>query len=284
MPRARDNSPRGARSPIFNVMERAVRKAGRSLIHDFGEVEHLQVSLKGPADFVSAADLQSERILKAELQRARPTYGFLLEEGGAEAGSDPDTRWIIDPLDGTTNFLHAIPHFCISVGLERAGEIVVGVIYHPIADELYYAEKGVGAFVNDRRLRVSARTHLADAVIGTGIPFRSRGDHPRYLRMLEAVMGSTAGVRRMGAAALDLAYVAAGRFDGFFEIGLSAWDIAAGLLLVREAGGFVTEIEGGNDPLGSGSVLATNDRLQGPLGRLLRAADRAEKVAVKAHS
>ncbi|HEX6979335.1 MAG TPA: inositol monophosphatase family protein [Alphaproteobacteria bacterium] len=262
-------------------MERAVRKAGRSLVHDFGEVEQLQVSVKGPADFVSAADMQAERILTTELRRARPAFGFLREESGAEAGSDPHHRWIIDPLDGTTNFLHGIPHFCISVALERDGEIIAGMVYEPLKDELFYAEKGAGAFMNDRRLRVSARPHLGDAVIGTGIPFRGRGDHPRYLRMLEAVMANTAGVRRMGAAALDLAYVAAGRFDGFFEFGLSPWDVAAGILLVREAGGFVSEIEGGNDPLTSGSILATNDRLQGPLGRLLRGADRAAKTAAK---
>ena len=280
MSRVRDDRPRGARSAIYNVLERAVRKAGRSLVHDFGEVEQLQVSIKGPGDFVSAADLQSERILKAELQRARPAYGFLFEEGGEEPGEDPNTRWIIDPLDGTTNFLHGIPHFAISVALQRDGEIVAGAVYEPLRDEIYFAEKGVGAFVNDRRLRVSARTRLNEAVIGTGIPFRGRGDHPRYLRMLEAVMANTAGVRRFGSAALDLAYVAAGRFDGFFELGLSPWDTAAGLLLVREAGGFISEVEGGRNPLETGSVLATNDRLHGPLGRLLRGADRERKESV----
>ena len=284
MRRSRDDTPRAARSALFNVMERAVRKAGRSLVHDFGEVEQLQVSVKGPADFVSAADTQAERILTTELRRARPTFGFLREEGGIEEGSDPHHRWIIDPLDGTTNFLHGIPHFCISVALERAGEIVAGMIYQPLTDELFYAEKGSGAFMNDRRLRVSARAHLGDAVIGTGIPFRGRGDHPRYLRLLEAVMAGTAGVRRMGAAALDLAYVAAGRFDGFFEFGLLPWDVAAGILLVREAGGFVSEIEGGNDPLTSGSILATNDRLHGPLGRLLRSADRAARTTASTTS
>jgi myo-inositol-1(or 4)-monophosphatase len=276
--RSRDEPPRAARSALFNVMERAVRKAARSLIHDFGEVEQLQVSVKGPGDFVSNADLQAERILKAELSRARPDFGFLMEEGGEEKGNDERHRWVIDPLDGTTNFLHGIPHFCISVALERENDIVAGVVYDPMRDELFYAERGVGAFMNDRRLRVSARPQLADAVIGTGIPFRMRGDHPRYLRMLESVMANTAGVRRMGAAALDLAYVAAGRFDGFFELGLSRWDIAAGLVLVREAGGFVAEVEGGHNPLASGSVLATNDRLHGPLGRLLRSADREQIV------
>jgi myo-inositol-1(or 4)-monophosphatase len=270
--------PSGARTALFNVMDRAVRKAARSLVHDFGEVEQLQVSVKGPGDFVSAADHQSERILMSELRRARPDFGFLMEESGEEKGKDPRHRWVIDPLDGTTNFLHGIPQFCISVALERDNEPIAGVVYDPLRDEFFYAERGVGAFMNDRRLRVSARAQLGDAVIGTGIPFRSRGDHPRYLRMLEAVMGNTAGVRRMGAAALDLAYVAAGRFDGFFELGLSRWDIAAGIVLVREAGGFVSEIDGGNNPLASGSVLATNQRLQGPLGRLLREANREQSV------
>ena len=260
-----------ARSALYNVMERAARKAARGLVHDFGEIEHLQVSVKGPADFVSTADLQAERTLKAELSRARPDYGFLMEEGGATPG-DGRHRWIVDPLDGTTNFLHGIPHFAISIALEREGDLVAGVIYDPLRDEMFYAEKGVGAFVNDRRLRVSARQGLADAVISTGIPFRERGDHPHYLKLLEAVMGRTAGVRRMGSASLDLAYVAAGRYDGFFEMGLSPWDVAAGVVLIREAGGYISEISGGRNILASGNILAANDRLFDPLGRLLRGA------------
>lgn len=263
--------PMAVRSALYNVMERAARKAARSLVHDFGEVENLQVSMKGPADFVSAADHQAERILKQELSKARPGFGFLMEESGESPG-DGKHRWIVDPLDGTTNFLHGIPHFAISMALEREGEIVAGLIYDPMKDEMFFAEKGAGAFVNEKRLRVSARQHLADTVIGTGIPFRKRGDHPYYLKLLEAVMGNTAGVRRMGAAALDLAYVAAGRFDGFFEIGLSPWDMAAGIILVREAGGYVTEIGGGKDMIQSGEILATNDRLLDPLGKLLREA------------
>ena len=262
-------------SALFNVMERAVRKAARGLVRDFGEVENLQVSVKGPADFVSTADLQAERTLKQELQKARPGYGFLAEEGGTEAGSDGQNRWIIDPLDGTTNFLHGIPHFCISVALERDGELIAGMIYEPLRDEMFFAEKGSGAFVNHKRLRVSGRRVLGDAVIATGIPFRERGDHPRYLNLLESVMGNTAGVCRFGAAALDLAYVAAGRFDGFFEFGLSAWDVAAGIVIVREAGGFVTEIDGGKNMLTSGSILASNDLLRLPLGKLLRDAEKA---------
>ena len=267
-----------ARTALYNVMERAVRKAARSLIHDFGEVENLQVSMKGPGDFVSTADHQAERILKTELAKARPGYGFLLEEGGETQG-DGKHRWIIDPLDGTTNFLHGIPHFCISVALERDGNLAAGMIYDPMKDELFHAEQGQGAFVNDRRLRVSARPHLADSVIGTGIPFRERGNHPHYLKLLESVMGNTAGVRRMGAAALDLAYVAAGRFDGFFEIGLSPWDMAAGILIVREAGGTVTDMNGGRDMLNTGHILASNTRLAEPLAKLLSGAGGAPKTA-----
>ena len=209
------------RSPVLNVMANAALKAARGLMRDFGEVEQLQVSVKGPGEFVSTADLKAERTLKTELTRARPGYGLLFEEGGAEAGTDPRHRWIVDPLDGTTNFLHGIPHFAISIALERDGEIVAGLIYDPMRDEMYSAEKGLGAFVNDRRLRVSARRQLANAVIGTGMPFGDRGDQPTYLATLAAVMTATSGVRRMGAAALDLAYVAAGRFDGFWEFGLS---------------------------------------------------------------
>jgi myo-inositol-1(or 4)-monophosphatase len=263
------------RTAIFNVMERAARKAARSLIRDFGEVEQLQVSIKGPADFVSSADLKAERVLKTELSKARPDFGFLMEESGTAIGRDPRCRWIVDPLDGTTNFLHGIPHFCISIALERDAELVAGLILDPLRDELFFAERGAGAFINDKRLRVSARKELADAVIGTGIPFRERGNHQRYLRLLEAVMARTAGVRRCGAAALDLAYVAAGRFDGFFEFGLSAWDIAAGALIVREAGGFVGEIDGGANVLDSGNILAANDPLFPKLGGLLRAAETA---------
>src|SRR6202030_454052 len=242
------------RSPILNVMGNAALKAARGLIRDFGEVEQLQVSVKGPGEFVSAADLKAERILKAELKKARPGYAMLFEEGGAESGSDPRHRWIVDPLDGTTNFLHGIPHFAISIALERDGEIVAGVIYEPIRNEMYWAEKGLGAFLNDRRLRVSGRRQLGDALIGTGMPFAERGDAAAYLATLAAVMPATAGVRRAGAAALDLAYVAAGRLDGFWEFGLQPWDIAAGLLLVREAGGYVSDLSGGQTMMTSGDI------------------------------
>src|ERR1700724_3336919 len=197
-----------------------------------------------------------------------------MEESGATAGIDQSNRWIVDPLDGTTNFLHGMPHFCISIGLERDGEIVAGVVYEPTRDELYWAEKGAGAYLNDRRLRVSARRQLGEALLGTGMPFRDRGDQPLYSAILSAAMTATGGVRRFGAAALDLAYVAAGRLDGFWEFGLQPWDIAAGLLLVREAGGFVSDLTGGHDMLASGNIIAANDHLHLPLAALIKDAMR----------
>ncbi|HBF97508.1 MAG TPA: inositol monophosphatase [Alphaproteobacteria bacterium] len=261
-----------ANSATINVMVGAARKAARSLVRDFGEVEQLQVSRKGPADFVTNADLRAEKILIGELQRARPAFGILAEESGLISGEDPRNRWIIDPLDGTLNFMHGLPHFAISIGLERAGEIVAGVIYNPVTDDCFVGEKGQGAFLNNRRLRVSGRRILQEAVLATGIPFHGRSGHADFLREMSQIMPQVAGVRRFGAAALDLAYVAAGRFDGFWETGLQPWDIAAGIIIVREAGGFVTECDGGADMLRSGSVLATNDGLQAPLAKLLKEA------------
>jgi myo-inositol-1(or 4)-monophosphatase len=257
------------RSPQITAMINATMKCARSLQRDFGEVEHLQVSKKGPADFVSAADIKAEKVLYAELSQARPDYGFLLERSGAIKGNDPESRWVIDPLDGTINFLHSIPHFAISVGLERQGRMVAGVIYDPLRNELFWAEDGVGAYLNDHRMRVSARTELGDAVIGTGMPFKGREAHPEYSDQLDRIMGHVAGIRRMGSAALDLAYVAAGRYDGFWEYGLSLWDIAAGMLLVTEAGGLISEIGGGRDFMASGDVIATNSYLHDPISRLI---------------
>ncbi|MGD9914110.1 MAG: inositol monophosphatase family protein [Rhizobiaceae bacterium] len=250
-----------ARSALMNVMVQAAVKAGRSLSRDFGEVQNLQVSLKGPGDYVSQADRKAEEIVHAELSKARPGYAFLMEERGAVDGEDGQHRWIVDPLDGTTNFLHGIPIFAVSIGLERQGQLVAGVVYNPAMDELYTAERGGGAFMNDRRLRVSGRTKLTDAVIGTGIPHIGRGNHPNYLIELRHVMADAAGVRRMGAAALDLCYVAAGRLDGFWEDGLQPWDTAAATVIVREAGGFVTDRKGGNDMFDTSTVVAGNEAI-----------------------
>jgi len=258
------------RSALLNVMMGAARKAARSLVRDYGEIENLQVSRKGPADFVSSADLKAEKTLRQELKKARPAYGFLLEEGGEIAGEDKSHRWIIDPIDGTTNFLHGIPNFCISIALERDGELVAGVVYQPLGDEMYHAEKGAGAFLNERRLRVSARRKLEDALFATGIPFHGRAGHESFLRELGAVMPTVAGIRRFGSAALDLAYVAAGRCDGYWESGILPWDIAAGVVLVREAGGYVTDYQGGSRYLETGDVVAGNDHLHQPLLRLLK--------------
>jgi len=262
------------RSALLNVMIKAAHKAARALKRDFGEVEHLQVSLKGPANFVSAADHRAEEILCAELSAARPGYGFLGEEGVRREGTDRTHTWIVDPLDGTSNFLHGIPHFAISIGLEREGEIVAGLVYNPIDDELFTAERGKGAFLNDRRLRVAARQRLADAVIACGLPHLGRGDLALNNRELAAVQPKVAGLRRFGAAALDLAWVAAGRFDGFWERGLSPWDVAAGSILVREAGGFVTDLDGADTPWISGDVVAGNETMHRELTRLVNSAAR----------
>jgi myo-inositol-1(or 4)-monophosphatase len=250
-------------------MTGAAKKVARKLVRDFGEVENLQVSKKGPADFVSTADRTAERALIAELTKVRPRYGFLVEEGDEIVGADTSNRWIIDPLDGTTNFLHGIPHFAISIALERDGDLVAGVIYEPVHDGLYWAEKGGGAHWNGRRRRVSARRRLDESLFATGIPFKGTRDHPSFLRQLEAVMAVSAGVRRFGSAALDLAYVAAGRYDGFWESGLQSWDMAAGIVLVREAGGFVSDLDGGHAMLATGNILAANSHIHSVLGKTL---------------
>jgi myo-inositol-1(or 4)-monophosphatase len=261
-------------SALMNVMIAAARKAARSLTRDFGEVSQLQVSVKGPANFVSAADHRAEEILYRELSKARPDYSFVMEESGRIEGRDKSHCWYIDPLDGTTNFLHSIPLFAISIGLEREGQLVAGLIYNPIADELYTAEKGKGAFLNDRRLRVAARQTLADSVVSTGIPHRGRKNHGRFLRQAEAVMAEVAGIRRTGAAALDLAWTAAGRFDAYWEYNIQPWDMAAGIVIVREAGGVVTDPEGGATMFETGNILAGNTTISKALVSVLQAADK----------
>ncbi|BCJ89851.1 inositol monophosphatase [Terrihabitans soli] len=257
---------------MMNVMIQAATKAGRGMRRDFGEVEQLQVSIKGPSDFVSAADRKAEEILVKELQKARPEIGFLLEEGGAVAGSDASQRFIIDPLDGTTNFLHGIPQFAVSVALEKNSQLIAAVVYNPVNDELFTAERGQGAFLNDRRIRVAARQRLNDCVIGTGVTHRGKGDHDLFGRELKSVQTEVAGIRRMGAASLDLAYLAAGRLDGFWERDLKPWDIAAGILLIREAGGYVTDLNGRDDMFEHGHLCAGNETIHKALLERLKKA------------
>jgi myo-inositol-1(or 4)-monophosphatase len=263
------------RSALLNVMTAAARKAARSLNRDFGEVEHLQVSLKGPANFVSAADRRAEDIVRTELAKARPNYGFLGEESGNQPGSDKSHTWIVDPLDGTTNFLHGIPQFAISIALEREGVIVAGLIYNPVHDEMFTAERGKGAYLNDQRIRVAARKRLADAVFACGLPHLGRGDLGQFRREFAVIQEKVAGLRRFGSAALDLAWVAAGRLDGYWERNLSAWDIAAGMVIVREAGGFVTDCQGRDDMFANGDILAGNETMHPELIALLKEANRA---------
>lgn len=260
-------------SALLKVMIDAVRKAARGLTRDFGELAELQVSRKGPADFVSAADLKAEQVLFEALTAARPGYGFLGEERGLVEGTDKTHTWIADPLDGTTNFLHAIPHFAVTVALERESQIVAGVTYNPISNELYWAERGKGCFLNDKRLRVAARRELADSVLATGIPFMGRPGHATFLKELHQVAQRVSGVRRFGSAALDLAFVAAGRFDGYWERGIQPWDVAAGMLFVTEAGGVVSDADG--DPasvLRAGSICVANPDLHPLVLERLRAA------------
>jgi len=261
-----------ARSALLNVMVQAAIKAGKSLTRDFGEVENLQVSRKGPADFVSAADRRAEQIVFDELRKARPTYAFLMEEGGEVAGTDGQHRWIIDPLDGTTNFLHSIPLFAVAIALERGDEIVASVIYNPVMDEMFTAEKGGGAWLNERkRLRVAARRHLADAVVATGIKVMNPVEDALALRQVNHISPAVAGIRRSGSASTDLAWLAAGRFDAYWESQLKPWDVAPGLLMVKEAGGFVSDYAGVGGSVWNGQVVAGNEQIQALLLKEIRA-------------
>ena len=259
------------RSPLLNVMIRAADRAARGLKRDFGEVENLQVSRKGPADFVSAADLKAEKTLREELHKARPDYAFLMEESGARAGSsDSNRRWVVDPLDGTTNFLHGLPHFAISIGLTEGDQVIAGVVYDPIKEDLFYAEKGGGAYLNDRRMRVSGRQRLDEALLATGIPFMGRGGEELFAQELDQAMRHTAGVRRWGTAALDLAYVAAGRYDGFWERGLQCWDVTAGFLMVEESGGKISNYNNEPTTIYDSEVVASNKSLHNGLIQLIQ--------------
>ncbi len=257
-------------SANLNVMIKAARLAGRSLSKDFREVENLQVSMKGAADFVSRADIAAEAIIKEELMGARKTYGWVGEESDAVEGEDPTRRWIVDPLDGTTNFLHGMPHWAVSIALEHKGEIVAAVIFDPTKDEMFVAEKGQGAFMNEGRVRVSARSRLIDTVFSTGVPFAGRPYLPESLQDLARLMPVCAGVRRWGAASLDLAYVAAGRYDGFWERDLSSWDIAAGILIAREAGALVEPIIVGGNLLEDGDVLCASEPIFDQFAKIIR--------------
>jgi myo-inositol-1(or 4)-monophosphatase len=251
-------------------MVKAARRAGRSLKRDLGEVENLQVSLKGPANFVTMADKRAEEMLHDDLVKARPGYGFIGEEGGLREGADKSHTWIVDPLDGTTNFLHGIPQFAVSIGLQREGTIIAGLIYNPANDDLYLAERGKGAFLNDQRLRVAGRRSLGDCVIACGLPHMGRGDLELSRAEMTAIQAKVAGLRRFGAAALDMAFVAAGRFDGFWERNLQPWDMAAGQIIVREAGGIVSGIEGDDDPLKTGDVICGNEFIHAELVKILQ--------------
>jgi myo-inositol-1(or 4)-monophosphatase len=257
-------------SANLNLMIKAARRAGRSLVKDFREIENLQVGVKGPGDFVSKADLAAEDILKEELRGARPTYGWLGEESGEADGEDPTRRWIVDPLDGTTNFLHGMPHFAVSIALEHKGSIVAGVVFDPAKDEMFFAEKGQGAWMNETRLRVSGRTSMIETVYATGLPFGGRPELPAALQDLAKILPRCAGVRRWGAAALDLAYVAAGRYDGYWERGINSWDIAAGIILVQEAGGFVEPLRKGGDVVNGGAIIASGSAIFDQFAKVIR--------------
>jgi len=261
-----------ARSALLNVMVTAAIKAGRALVKDFGEIENLQVSRKGPADFVTNADKRAEQIVFDELRKARPTYAFLLEEAGEVAGTDGAHRWIVDPLDGTTNFMHGIPLFAVAIALERNGEIVASVIFNPVMDELFTAEKGGGAWLGDRkRLRVAGRRHLADCVIATGIRGGGAGDDARIIRQIAHISPATSGIRRTGSASTDLAWLAAGRFDGYWDAELKPWDVAPGWLVLREAGGTMTDHAGAAGSIWNGQVVAGNEEVQKQLLKLVQA-------------
>ena len=264
-----------AASALMNVMINAVRKAARGVQRDYGELSSLQVSTKGPGDFVTAADKRCEKVLSGELAKARPGYGFLMEESGAVKGTDPDHRWIIDPIDGTSNFMHAVPFFAISVALERAGEIVAGITYNPVSDELFAAEKGQGAFLNNRRLRVAVRTDIHDALISCPLPHRGRGEHALNRAEIANMQGKVIGLRHLGSATLEMAYVAAGRLDGMWQRDLAAWDLAADIILLREAGGFVADCDTDRSPLDTGNIVAANADLLPQIKRELAAAKKS---------
>jgi myo-inositol-1(or 4)-monophosphatase len=263
-------------SPLLTVMMNAVQKAARDIKRDFGEVADLQVSQKGPGDFVTKADKKSEKILRAELEKARPGYGFLMEESGVVKGTDPENRWIIDPIDGTSNFIHAVPLFCISIALERKGEIFAGVTYNPITDEMFVAEKGGGAFMNNRRIRVAARRDIHDCMVSCSIPHRGRKDQLLARNEIAMMQGKVVGIRRLGSSALELAYVAAGRFDATWQRNVQPWDMAAGIVLIREAGGSIADCDGDKNPMETGNIIGANADLLPTMKAALAEARKSE--------
>ena len=257
-------------SANINVLVKACRKASKTLIRDFGEIENLQVSLKGPGDFVTASDIQVEKILIDELQKARPNYSILSEEVG-EINNDESFKWIIDPIDGTANFLHGIPHFAISIGLEHEGEIICGIVYDPIKDEMFVAEKGNGAYLNDKKIRVSSRSQLKDCIIFTGGPKKEAKNRDLALKEYNNFSSKVLlPIRKLGSASLDMAYVAAGRCDGFWQRNLNYWDIAAGIILVKESGGFVTDFLGENKYKENKTILVTNSKINNEMIEVLK--------------
>lgn len=260
------------RPALINVMAKACEKAGKSLSRDFGEIEQLQISRKGPADFVSTADLKAQKILRAELSRARPKFGFLTEEeDGQDDKSDANERWIIDPLDGTTNFLHGVPHFAISVAVERNGEIISGMIYNPVTNEMFWAEKNAGAFCTDTRIRASTRKNLSECLVATGLPWKgSDKNEKQVMKEVSTILPKTAGIRRAGAASLDLAYVASGRLDAYWESGLGVWDVAAGYIIAKEAGAFIAPLKIGQHPVNNAALIATNPEIHNEVVKIIR--------------
>ena len=257
-------------SANISIMISAARKAAKSILRDFGELEKLQVSIKGQNDFVTMADIKAQEIIHYELSRARNDYGFLMEEGKIKNNiDDNEYTWIIDPIDGTLNFMNGVPYFAISIALNFKNKIIAGIVYDPVHNDFYWAEEGVGAYLNDQRLRVTNKKSIENSLIALGIPFLGRGDHAKHIRIQQAVMEKVAGLRRFGAASLDLAFVAAGRVDGFWEFGLSPWDVAAGIILVREAGGIAIGIDNKENPLLTGNIVAGNINIVNNLQQII---------------
>jgi myo-inositol-1(or 4)-monophosphatase len=246
-------------SPLLNIMQKAAKKASRGLRRDFNELENLQVKTKGPANFVTASDIRTQKIIYEELSYAKPDWSFIMEESKPIENQNTKARFIIDPIDGTTNFMHGNPNFAISIAAEIDNRLEAAIIYSPITDEMFTAERGKGSFLNDKRIRVATRKKLSESILITGIPHLGRGNKELFIKEMDKIIPEVAGIRRSGSAALDLAWIAAGRYDIFWERGLSVWDIAAGILLVREAGGFAKGIDGSDQDLWNGNIISGND-------------------------